>query len=138
MSINYAASRETTADAAFWYWRLGISIIPCRGKQPNIPAWQVYQQRRATRHELDNWIRRGLFETIGVICGTVSANLVVMDLDGADACQAFELRYPNLMDTFTVRSGSGKGLHLYYTCTTVPKTTRVILGEKQAIELRAD
>ena len=139
MNPHYAATRKTINEAAFWYWQMGISIIPCRGKIPNIPAWQQYQQRRATRAELDSWISAGKFNSIGVICGAVSGNLVVMDLDSPPAIATYEQRFPNLLDTYSVVSGSGKGMHLYYQTEKLPKTARVALsGEHHGIELRAD
>ena len=139
MNPHYAATKKPVAEAAFWYWSMGISIIPCRGKIPNIPAWQQYQQRRATRAELDAWISGGKFQTIGIICGAVSGNLVVMDLDSPPAVATYEQRFPNLLDTYAVTSGSGKGMHLYYQAEKLPKTARVALaGEHHGIELRSD
>lgn len=139
MNPHYAATKKDIDRAAFWYWNMGISVIPCRGKQPNIPAWQVYQQRRATRAELNEWVYAGKFQTIGIICGAVSGNLVVMDLDSPAAIATYEQRFPNLLDTYSVVSGSGKGMHLYYQAEKLPKTARVALsGDHHGIELRAD
>lgn len=138
MNPHFAATRTDINDAAFWYWQTGISVIPCRGKVPNIATWQEYQTRRATRAELDRWIKEKRFETIGVICGAVSDNLVVMDLDGLAAVSAFELKFPGLTGTYTVTSGSGVGKHLYFQCRTLPATARVSLGTKYGFELRAN
>ena len=138
MNPHFAATRNDINDAAFWYWQMGISVIPCRGKVPNIAAWQAYQTRRATRAELDRWIKEKRFKTIGILCGAVSNNLVVMDLDGLAAVSAFELKFPNLAaDTYTVVSGSGMGRHVYFQCQALPATTRVSLGTKYGFELRA-
>jgi bifunctional DNA primase/polymerase-like protein len=138
MNPHFAAVKDRINDAAFWYWNMGISVIPCQGKKPNIPTWDQFMKRRATRAELDTWMKAGKFLTIGIICGEVSSNLVVMDLDGIAACNAFELMFPNLMNTYEVRSGSGLGQHLYYQPSKLPATTRVSLGTKYGFELRAN
>jgi hypothetical protein len=137
MNPHYAAMKTDINDAAWWYWQQGISVIPCKGKVPNIATWQQYQQRRASRAELNGWLNAGKFESIGIICGAVSSNLVVLDLDGLDAVAAFDLKF-GTMGTYAVTSGSGKGKHVYFQCQTLPKTTRVNLGPKYAFELRAN
>lgn len=138
MNLVTAADKATPAEAAWWYWREGLSVIPCRGKKPNT-AWQKYQQQRAHKPELLAWISDGAFQTIGIICGAVSGNLVVMDLDSESAVSRYELMFPNLLNTYAVKSGSGKGMHYYYQCDALPQTTRVALaGGHHGIELRAN
>lgn len=139
ISFERATNHKHTDEAAFWYWNSGITPLPCRGKQPNLPEWKQFQQRRPTRQEITVWIKSGAFQTVAVLCGAVSRNLIVMDLDSEAAVSAFELKFPNLMDTFTVKSGSGKGMHLYYQVERLPQTARVALeGEHHGIELRSN
>jgi hypothetical protein len=81
---------------------------------------------------LGRWLR-----LTGIICGKVS-ELVVVDLDGEAAIEAFRLKFPGMMETYAVRSGSGHGLHLYYSPAYIPSTTRVVGTPFGNFELRSN
>jgi hypothetical protein len=80
-----------------------------------------------------NWYRAGLLRNVGILGGQVSGNLCLLDLDGVEAVAKFEFCFPQLLDTFTVISGSGKGKHFYFYADTLPATTRT-----SGYELRSD
>lgn len=44
------------------------------------------------------------YSAFGVVCGTVS-RLIVIDFDDAAAAEEFKRRFPELINTYTVRSG---------------------------------
>ena len=82
-SSNYAAHRsggakESIAAAALAYAALGLSVIPLDGKRPALKSWTQYQQERADEQTIRSWT----FGNVGIVCGAVSGNLVVLDLDG--------------------------------------------------------
>lgn len=137
MSMVAASQQETVLGAALAYLELGISIIPCVGKQPHPEikktGWSHYQVQRPAFSYVHNWHRRGWLQNIGIIGGEVSGGLCLMDLDGEEAVERFELTFSNLLDTFTVRSGSGKGKHFYYHADKIPASTRT-----KGYELRVD
>jgi len=61
----------------------GISVVPVAtdgSKRPGINSWKEYQQRRATPDELLAWFQNA--EGVGVICGAVSGNLEMLELEG--------------------------------------------------------
>lgn len=119
--------------SAAWYLQHGFSVFPAVGKKPAVGNWLQYQHRIAALDEFSEW------HNIALVCGKVSGNLVVMDLDSPLAVEMFSAAFPALLDTYTVVSGSGKGLHLYYRADALPQTTRVMLpGEHSAIEMRAN
>jgi len=129
MSIVAASHLENVLDCALSYLEMGISVIPCHGKQPALVngkplSWEKFQTQLATSSYIQNWYRAGLLKNIGLIGGAVSDNLVFVDLDGLEAVARFELTFPHLLDTFTVVSGSGLGKHLYFYCDNLPNTTR--------------
>ena len=136
--IIAAASAPTTLGAAVLYARHNISIIPCAGKKPALASWEYYQARRADERQLLQWQRDGKLTNIGVVCGRVSDNLVVIDLDGQAAVDAYAITFPDLLDTFAVTSGSGLGMHLYYRVSELPPTTRVVGCAYGNVELRAN
>lgn len=143
---NYAEDRLTTLftgtkqpsvrDAAITYFYEGLSVIPLTGKKAD--RWERYQHERALPEIIYYWARAGKLNNVGIICGEVSGNLVVMDLDGEAAVEAYEATFPHLLKTFTVHTGSGKGKHLYYRVTDLPQTIRLLYPNHNAIELRAN
>lgn len=137
MSMYKASCLDSTRDAAIAYFYQGMSTIPLTGKKGAI-GWAKYQDEIAIPETINQWARTGKFGNVGIVCGAVSHNLVVMDLDGQAAIETFEHIFPYLLDTFTVLTGSGKGRHLYYYVDDLPPTTRLVYGEHQAIELRAN
>ncbi|MBN1121806.1 MAG: bifunctional DNA primase/polymerase [Anaerolineae bacterium] len=117
-----AAGAPNPPTAVRRYLALGFSVIPLRGKVP-VVTWREYQQRRPTRSELERWLRRGLFQNIGIVCGEVSGNLVVLDIDASGAYRAFRARFPNLARTYMVSTGGG-GWHVYLRVDALPPSRR--------------
>lgn len=137
MNMYTASTRPILRDAAVSYFYEGLSVIPLTGKEVKI-KWSIYQQELAIPQTIHHWHKIGALKNVGIVCGKVSKNLVVMDLDGQSAIEAFEAKFPHLLDTFTVLTGSGKGKHLYYRVENLPPTTRINYPNHQGIELRAD
>ena len=138
MSLLQAAHASTPYRAALAYAELGLSVLPCTGKTPALPYWRPLQTHAATPTAITRWYQSGLLTNVGIICGKVSGGLVVIDLDGTLAVEAFQVRFPQFLNTYTVTSGSGHGLHLYFECDPVPPTTRVVGTPYGNVELRAD
>lgn len=139
MNIREAARQSDVLAAALAYAELGLSVLPLHGKTPPVVGgvqmgWVRRQVERAPYSMIHEWARRGHLQNVGVVCGRVSRNLVVIDLDGDSAVNAFfawaESRLPQ---TYSVISGSGHGCHVYYICTDLPTTTRT-----KGFELRAN
>lgn len=137
MSIFTASNRPIVRDAAVSYFYEGLSVIPLTGKEVKM-KWAIYQEELAIPQTIHHWHKIGVLKNVGIVCGKVSNNLVVMDLDGQAAIEAFERNFPHLLDTFTVLTGSGKGKHLYYRVDDLPPTTKLVNPNHQCIELRAN
>lgn len=91
--------RKIELDINNWIWFYydqGFSIIPLKEKEkrPNITSWKKYIQERPTKEEIQGWIDKKLFKNIGVVCGAVSDNLVVIDIDDKKIIEIL-----NLMET---------------------------------------
>ena len=73
------------------YGTQGFSVIPVRTDGSKAPAiqWKEFQEKRATKEQITDW-----FETsgaaIGIVTGSVSDNLLVIDFDH-DAQEIFSL-----------------------------------------------
>jgi len=137
-NIVHAAQSPNVFAAALAYADLRISVLPCIGKK-TASTWKTRQQYRANASVIQYWHETGWLQNVALVCGRISGNLVVMDLDSLSAIAAYTSEFPALMDTYTVASGSGLGAHLYYYADALPMTTRVI-GHKTLsnVELRAD
>lgn len=129
---------QQVLTAALSYLERGWSVLPCVGKRPAVQSWASLQVKRPPMSHLHEWHKRGLLSNVGVICGTVSDNLVVIDLDGVDAVNEFQRVFPHLRKTRQVASGSGKGMHFYFRCQELPPTTRKSDTPFGGFELRAD
>lgn len=120
------AAQSNIVEAAKGYAALGMSVIPLKGKRPALNSWTQYQQRRATPSEIETWHKQGLLQNIGIVCGAVSGNLVVLDLDGAAGYPAFAASFPQLAETYTVATGGGVGKHVYFHVDTVPPSVKAM------------
>lgn len=127
-------------EAARRYHAAGFSLIPCTFKQPAVKPWQEYQVRRPTLREINQWFeedRPG--QSMALVLGKVSHNVVVVDLDGWASVRTFQIHFPAWSNTYTVLSGSQEGLHLYFRTEILPPNMNVRLNdrdEKVAIEIR--
>jgi hypothetical protein len=133
MSIVAASKQETILGAALAYLEIGISVLPVIGKKVPLKSWVEFQTKRAPFSYVHNWHKAGLLRGVGILGGVVSGGLCLMDLDGIEAVAKFEFTFPELLDTFTVLSGSGKGRHYYFYADDIPATTRT-----SGYELRVD
>lgn len=127
------ATTNTILDAALTYVDMGFSVIPLRGKVCPI-RWVQYQTKAATFGNIHVWHRTNVMQNVGLVCGQVSDNLAVIDLDGLDSVGEFQAAFPHLFNnTYQVLTGSGQGVHLYFRCWQLPQTTRT-----KGFELRCD
>lgn len=138
MSILSGAFCGSLKGAAVGYLLENISVIPLHGKV-NKWGWKVYTTRRAHITDIHWWEVDSKLKNLGIVCGAVSGNLVVIDLDGQEAIDLFKSAFGDLMaQTFTVRTGSG-GLHVYLHCGTMPANRKVKLdGSHSGIEVRGE
>jgi len=137
-SVVQAAQSRDIYQAALAYYKAGLSIIPLKGKRPSLKSWSRYQTTPPTPDEIRAWQKKGLFHNVGIVCGAVSGNLVVLDFDGLGAYGAFAMLFPTLAETYTVATGSGKGKHLYLTVEKPPATVKAMETVFGNVELRSD
>ena len=101
-------------EAAMYYVEeLGCSVIPIKegAKCPAI-AWKQFQSRRPHQTELVDWFHQADHQ-IGVVCGTISGNLEVLDFETPEEYAGWASRHRDLAGT-TRTVQTGKGVHVYY------------------------
>ncbi len=71
-------------DAAHAFAAVGCAVVPTRTDGTKAPAafWKQYQQRRPTADEIDGWLTDGQYDGIGLVCGAVSGDLEMLELEG--------------------------------------------------------
>ncbi len=94
----------------------GFSVIPVHGdnhkSNPKKPLthWKQFQKRLAFPQEIDEWFQQNV-TAIGIVCGHVS-QLMVIDFDDVYTYHKFRKQFPDVADTFTVKTR--RGYHLYF------------------------
>lgn len=123
------------------YLASGFSVIPCRHKKPDLKSWREYTARRPSLFEVNRFFNPEFAkddQSIGLVLGNVSRNVVVVDCDGIKAISAFYSRFPELQYTFSVKSGSGVGMHFYYYVQDIMPANLNVRFDDVGIEIRGN
>jgi len=102
------------------YLENGLNVIPIKykDKKPAIESWKEYQTKRVSEKEVEEWFSYNTYN-IGIICGEVSGNLVVLDFDDIKLYdkwyQYVDTNYIDIRDILlrTWKVTTGKGVHIY-------------------------
>lgn len=121
-------SLQTTWPAVQALLQQRLSIIPVRDKQQgDLPAktpykgWKQYQTTRITESDLFSDMDRFDTTAVAIICGVVSGNLELIDIDvkykpGIDAILLSDLRtlYPDIFRRLRIHKTPSGGYHILY------------------------
>lgn len=109
---------EPVVAAAKAYATSGLSVIPCRriDKRPTVP-WRTFQSQAMTAGEIEAAFAGA--DAVGIVCGTVSGNLEMIDFDlGGEAFEGWrrtvEAAIPGLIDRLVIEETQSGGLHVAY------------------------
>lgn len=92
----------------------GLNVIPCKeGRKEPLINWKDYQTKKYDEIFPPS-------SNIAIICGEISGNLVVVDVDKSDLGLVNEIYPDALKKTRVVRTGSG-GYHLFFRVHELPK-----------------
>jgi hypothetical protein len=123
------------------YRRHGFSIIPVLplDKKAAIP-WSVYQDRKPVDGEISEWLEkywsRGY--NIAIVCGVVSNNLVVVDVDvynNPDSAKIFSM--DAVMEETTVVETPSGGYHIYFLSKNPVPSFNLVYQAKPILEVRS-
>ncbi len=113
------------------------SVIPliggndaARGKTPAV-AWTRYRKVMPSSDELHHWFIDQGFGAYGVVSGKQS-KLVVLDLDDEVVAAEIVQCFPDLANTYTVRSGNRGTPHFYFHVDFPVKSQKVRGGDLKA------
>jgi putative DNA primase/helicase len=72
-------------QAALAFHDGGYCVVPARAdgtKAPALKTWRQFQSQRPTRDQVGKWLSNGAYDGFGVICGAVSGQLEMLELEG--------------------------------------------------------
>jgi hypothetical protein len=92
-----------------FYRALGLNVIPIKpnSKEPLLP-WKEFQKRKLTDAEIHRHFTEGV--NIGIVCGGISNNLVVLDFDDMEVFNKIRKYLP---ETLTIKTAHNNR-QLYY------------------------
>jgi hypothetical protein len=111
--------KSVMLNYALLYLQRGLSVIPLvYGDKKPVVRWEEFQSRRATEDEVRKWFSNVC--NIGIVCGSVSGKLVVLDIESEELFQKFYEKIdkdnPELRDivlnTWLVKTGKGRHIYL--------------------------
>ena len=120
---NNDLPQQHTETAALAYINAGLSVLPLgQNKTPDHGSWKQYQDKIAEPSTIESWFSNGSSSQIGIVCGAVSGNLEVIDIDekyNLESASLFD-RYkeivdrhtPGLWDKLVIEQSQSKGYHL--------------------------
>jgi KaiC/GvpD/RAD55 family RecA-like ATPase len=132
----------------------GISVVPVAtdgSKRPGLASWKEFQTRQPSAEELLAWFQTA--EGVGVICGSISGNLEMLELEGRAVARKMHLDIAeiaknsglehlwNKLNSGYVETTPSGGLHwLYRIDGEVPGNTKLARrpGENGGIDVLAE
>lgn len=139
------------ADVARVWRQAGVSVVPILANQTKRPAvrWAEYQVQAPTLHQVDEWWGNGKPYGLALICGAVSGNLEMTEIEGRATSSAHITEILNRMDElgiayiwdrltgpdgYSEMSPSG-GIHLLYRISDheVPGNTKIASDEDRLV-----
>ncbi len=112
----------------FSYLKNSISVIPIKtdgSKSPAVP-WKRFQDNLASEQEARNWTAKGY--GIGVVCGSISCGLEVIDFDDpeyfAPWYEATDLAFSEPQHSLPIVK-TPNGWHVYYRCCDITRNQKI-------------
>jgi len=119
---------QNTETAALAYAAAGLSVIPLRQDKRPIGEWKQYQQQIASSDEIHRWFHDS-HHGVGVVCGSVSGNLEVLDFDEKYNLtdvpifdqwkELVDTHCSGLVDRLVLETTQTDGVHALYYCDTI-------------------
>ncbi len=124
------ATRAQKTAAALKYEKMGLSVIPLHGVNPDGSCtcdagqncsspgkhprinWSKYQSERATPKKIRGWLKYWPNSNIGIITGALSG-IIVLDVDGPEGEKTLRDGNLRVPCTVTVKTGGG-GWHYWF------------------------
>ena len=133
-TLTFSATQMRVGEMALRYLDQGYSVIPVHGdNKPSNPksaaiTWKVFQSKHPTTEMIHHWFITERHQGIAIITGRIS-QLAVLDFDSSELFRDFCQQYPDLSQTYCVRTR--RGYHLYYH---IPKHINTISRRMEGLD----
>lgn len=107
---------------ALWWHSRGVMPLPIVwGTKHAAVAWRQHQTVGPTKETVTRWFN-GRRRNLGLLCGAVSSNLIVLDFDRPRQYHLWRQQHPDLATSFTVTTPR-PGWHVYLFIDDLPDRT---------------
>jgi len=137
-------------ETAKQYLKLQLSVIPTTENKVPAITWMPYQRERMKEEEVESLFNGGNVKGLGIICGAISGNLEVIDVDTKhdktgllwdEFRGLIEDNLPELYKSLVIAGTKNGGYHIYYKCSSIagnnPKLARAV-NRESLIETRGE
>src|SRR4029077_13827457 len=110
-------------ETAREYRRLGLAVVAVDHNKKSMYHWREFQSRLMSDHDMRNNFCHPKATGIAIICGCISGNLEVIDIDSKyDLSGAMFRQYlenvdcvlPCLLDKLVIASTRNRGFHIFF------------------------
>ena len=125
----------------------GISSMPVNSeKKPMLETWKFLQERLPSIAECEKFNNKNKYG-VGVVCGAVSGNLEVIDIDNKngiateifeDICKQITNNRIDLFDKLVIEKSIRNGYHLIYRCDKIEGSRKLARQKNEEGEVFAD
>lgn len=127
--------------SAKFYTSHGYSVIATGDTKRALLPWKEYQSRIATTEEINAQFGHPKATGLAVICGAVSGNLEVIDVDvkydiSGTLWQDFTEQIKGLLPLLYIVKTKSGGYHLYYKCETIEGNQKLARRPATEAELK--
>jgi len=133
-------------ETALKYISYGLSVIPTNEKKiPVIKSWKEYQSKKMTKVEVTKEFIKP--SGIAIICGAVSGNLEVIDVDTKydltgklweELYKIIEDNIPEIFNSLVIAQTKSGGYHIYYKCNEIKGNLKLANRKASAEEIAKD
>jgi hypothetical protein len=115
-------------DKAKEYLKAQLSVIPTKENKVPTLSWTPYQSQRIKEDEVEALFSGGNVKGLAIICGAISNNLEVVDVDckyditgslWEDLIGLVEDNLPDVYKSLVIAKTVKGGYHIYYRCSSI-------------------
>lgn len=90
---------ESLVDAAVAFAAAGCAVVPAKAGGSKAPAdfWKQWQLERPSAGQVIAWLTNGGYDGFGVVCGAVSGQLEMLEMEGRAVAAGIPARYMALL-----------------------------------------
>lgn len=139
---------DNLIEKAKEYAGLGLSVLPTNSdKSPAIKRWKFLQSKNLSEKQIQYNFSRNTVAGIGIICGEISGNLEVIDVDtkndptgklDAVLLDLIKDVAPVLYSRLVIARTVNKGVHIYYRCDKIEGSQVLARAKKVLVETRGE